>query len=164
MRNVFILMLLANVAVTLISLVVLPDRVAIHFGADGVANGWAPNTVNALLMTGTHALLFCLLYFSPRFVLWFPAWCINLPNKEYWLNPVNLSKTREKLQYFMWQFGAAIFLFFLVVGLLSIQANLVSPFRLNLQLFFPVFGLFLLYTIGWIIAFYRAFRISDSRK
>ena len=38
MRILFILMLVANVGVTLVSLVVLPDRVAIHFGADGVAN------------------------------------------------------------------------------------------------------------------------------
>ena len=164
MRNTFILMLLANVVVTLVSLVVLPDRVAIHYGADGIANGWASKTMNALLLTGTHVFLFGLLYFSARLVGLLPASCINLPNKEYWLNPANMPKTQEKLQYFMWQFGAAIFLFFLVVGLLSIQANLVSPVRLNLQVLFPVFGLFLLYTIGWIIAFYRAFRISNSRK
>lgn len=159
MRKLFILMLIANVAVTLVSLIVLPERVAIHFGAGGVPNGWASNLVNALLMTGTHALLFCLLYFSPRLVVIFPAWCINLPHKEYWLKPGNLPKTQEKLNHFMWQFGAAIFLFFLVVGLLALQANLVDPVRLSLQVIYPVLGLFLLYTIGWLIAFYRAFRL-----
>lgn len=58
MKALFILMFLANVAVTLVSLVLLPDRVAIHFGLRGVADGWASRSVHALLMTGTHVLLF----------------------------------------------------------------------------------------------------------
>ncbi len=61
MRILSLLAFAANVVVTLISLAVLPARIAIHFGADGMANVWAPNYVNALLMTGTQVLLLCLL-------------------------------------------------------------------------------------------------------
>jgi uncharacterized membrane protein len=164
MRNLFILMLVANVGVTLVSLVVLPDRVAIHFGADGVANGWASNMVNALLMTGTHALLFGLLYFSPRLVTWLPASCINLPNKDYWLKPANLRQTQEKLQRFMWSFGAVILLFYFIISLLSVRANLVQPVRLNEWAFYTALALFLLFTTGWIMALYRAFRSQEILK
>lgn len=98
MRILFLLAFAANVVVTLISLAVLPARIAIHFGADGMANVWAPNYVNALLMTGTQVLLLCLLYFAHRLILWVPPKWINLPHKEYWLSPGNQARTMEKIQ------------------------------------------------------------------
>ncbi|MFH0908317.1 MAG: DUF1648 domain-containing protein [bacterium] len=159
MRALFILTFMANVVVTLISLAVLPSRVAIHYGADGMANGWAPNYVNALLMTGTHVLLFCSLYFSHRLILLFPPKWINLPNKEYWLKPEHRTRTMEKIQGFMWRFGGAVFLFFLVLGLLSLQANLAKIVRLNQRVLLPATGAFLAYTIWWTIVFFRAFRV-----
>ncbi len=164
MRLIFILMFVANVAETLVSLAVLPDTVAIHFGADGVANGWAPNYVNALLMTGTHVFLFLVLFFSAHLVAVLPPQLINLPNKEYWLSPANRKRTQEKIKRFMWQMGVAIFAFFFLIGLLTIQANLVKPVRLNLWVFFPALGLFLLYTIGWTISIYRAFRLPSAER
>src|ERR1035437_3257899 len=98
MRTLFILAFIANVVVTLISLAVLPARVAIHYGADGMANGWAPNYVNALLMTGTYVLMFCSLYFGHRLnILFPPKWWIGLPNKEYWLSPANRTRAMEKI-------------------------------------------------------------------
>lgn len=164
MRLLFILTFMANVLVTLISLAVLPSRVAIHYGADGMANGWAPSTVNALLMTGTHVLIFCSLYFTGRLVLWFsPKW-VNLPNKDYWLTPANRARTAEKIQGFMWRFGVAMFLLFLVLGLLSLQANLATTARLDLRIFLPAMGAFFLYTIGWTVAFYRAFRMPSLQQ
>ena len=57
MRRLFILAFVANVALSLISLHVLPERVAIHFGADGTADGWGPNYADAALMTGVQMLL-----------------------------------------------------------------------------------------------------------
>ena len=130
MRLLFILLFIANLAVTLISMVVLPDRVAIHFGADGMANGWAPNYINAILMTGVYILIYCVIYFSPRCLRLVPSKWINLPHKEYWLSPANQALAVEKMQGFMWRFGVAIMLLFLVDGLLTIQANL-SKFRMT---------------------------------
>lgn len=164
MRWLFILMVAATVAETLVSLAVLPDRVAIHFGADGLANGWGSNSVNALLMTATHVFLFCVLYFAAHLVTVIPPRFINLPNKEYWLSPANRVAAREKIKRFMWRFGVAIFTFFFVTGLLSLQANLVTPARLNLRVFFPALGLFLLYTLWWTMSLYRAFRLPGGER
>lgn len=162
MRTLFILTFIANVVVTLISLAVLPSRVAIHYGADGMANGWAPNYVNALLMTGTHVLLFCSLYFGHRLALLFPPKWISLPNKEYWLSPANKSRTIEKIQGFMWRFGVAMFLFLLIGGLLSLQANMAKPVRLDQRVLLPALGAFIVYIIWWTIVFFRAFRIPGQ--
>lgn len=163
MRILFILAFVANVVVTLISLAVLPDRVAVHFGSDGMANGWAPNYVNALLMTGTHVLLFCSFYFSPRLMLLFPAKWINLPNKAYWLQPSVLPRTMAKISSSMWQLGVAMFLFFLVIGVLSLQANMAPTVCLNLNVFFPALAALFIYTAWWTIMFFRAFRLPKDK-
>jgi len=153
----FILAFVANVALTLISIMMLPDRVAIHFGANGTADGWASNNMNALLMTGMHVLLFCLFYFSPRLMLLFPAKWISLPNKAYWLQPAVLPRTQAKMSTFMWHYGIAMFLFLLMIGILSLQADLAPTVRLNLTVFFPALGAFLLYTVIWTLVFFRLF-------
>lgn len=162
MRILFILAFIANLLVTLISLVVLPERVAIHFGADGIADGWASTYVNAVLMTSVHVLIFCTFYFLPRLLFLIPARWINLPNKDYWLQPENLPQTQKTFSHLMWQFGIAMFLFLLIVGLLSLQANLSSPVRLNLTIFYPALVIFLIYTIWWTIGMYRAFRLPPT--
>jgi len=164
MRTLFILAFLANVTVTLISLAVLPSRVAIHFGSGGLANGWAPNYVNAILMTGVHLLIFCSIYFSPRLAFLLPAKWINIPNKEYWLMPVNRTRALEITSGLLWRFGIAIFLFFLAISLLTLQANMAKPVRLNETIFFTAFGAFLIYTVCWTIAYYRAFRLPMDMK
>lgn len=161
MKMLFMLTFIANVALTLLSVVVLPDRVAIHFGVHGTANGWASNDMNALLMTIMHVLLFCSFYFSPRLMLLFPAKWISLPNKDYWLQPSVLPKTLAKISGLMWHYGVAMFLFLLMIGILSLQANLAPTVRLNLTVFFPALGAFLLYTVMWILVFFRAFRLPD---
>jgi len=162
MRTLFILLFIANVAVTLISLAVLPHRVAIHFGIDGLPNGWAPNYVNAILMSSVHLLILFSIYFSPSLAFLLPAKWINLPNKEYWLMPVNRSRALEMLRGLLWRFGIAIFLFFLVIGLLAIQANMAKPVRLNEAIFLPAFGAFVVYVVYWTIVFYRAFRLNGE--
>jgi hypothetical protein len=164
MRMLFILAFVANVALTMISIAMLPDRVAIHFGGDGTADGWAPNDMNALFMTGMHILLFCVFYFSPRLMFLFPVKWISLPNKGYWLQPSVVPRTKARISRFMWQFGVAMFLLLLVIGILAFQANMASTVRLNLTVFFTALGGFMLYTIAWTIAFLRAFRLPPDQQ
>ena len=162
MRGVFILVFIANMVLSLISLVILPARVAIHFGAGGMANGWAPNCINTLFFIGTNTFLFLCVYFTPRLVFMFPAKWINLPNKEYWLWSDNKTRTMSKFSSFMWEFGIALFLFLFVVELLAIEANLSQPVRLNEKLFLSALTLFLLYTAYWCIRLFRAFRLPKE--
>ena len=164
MQPAFILSLIANIVLTIVSLVILPPRVAIHFGEKGMANGWAPNYINALLMTGIHVLMFCSLYFSTRLILLFPAKWINLPNKDYWLKPEIMAKTKTKIDTFMYQIGVAFFIYFFVIGLLSLQANLSDPVAIDLTIFYLFTGVFLAYMIWWTIEFFTAFRIPKKEQ
>jgi len=159
MRVGFILVFIANVVLSLVSLILLPSNVAIHFGPGGKADSWAPSYVNALFFIGTNVFLFLLIYLTPRLIFMFPPKWINLPNKDYWLQVENKSRTVAMISSLMWEFGIALFLFLFVVELLALEANLSQPIRLNEKLFFSALILFLLYTVYWCIKLYRAFRL-----
>jgi uncharacterized membrane protein len=164
MRSLFILTFIANVVLSLVSLVLLPPRVAIHFGSGGIANHWASNHFNTLFFIGTNTFLFVSLYFTPRLIFRFPARWINLPNKDYWLRSENKARTVEIFSSFMWEFGAALLLFFLAAQLLTIRANLSQPVRLDERLFLLALALFMLYTVYWCIKLFKAFRLPRETE
>jgi uncharacterized membrane protein len=162
MRNAFIASFAANLVMALLSLVVLPDRVAIHFGPGGAPDGWASNLTNTLIMIGVNVLVFSSLYFSPRLLTSVPSKWISLPNRDYWLQPEHRSQAAERFSRRMWQFGTALFLFMFFVGLLTIRANLSVPVRLDEPLFLTALAIFLAYTVYWTIALVRAFKIPTN--
>ena len=164
MRAGFILVFIANVVLSLISLILLPSRVAIHFGPGGMGDNWVPSYVNTLFFIGTNMFLFFSLYVTPRLVFMFPPKWINLPNKDYWLRLENKAHTVAMFSSLMWEFGIALFLFLFVVELLAIEANLSQPVRLNEKLFFSALILFLLYTVHWCIKLFRAFRLPREME
>ena len=162
MRTVFCVVFIANVLLWLVSLVVLPDQVAVHFGRGGVPDSWASREWNALVFVLLEAPLFLLLWYAPSLPLGFPPRFVSLPNKEYWLREENQPAFKQKMQHLMAQFGTAFFLFFFYIGVLTVQANLSQPVRLNERAFLPVLVLFLAYTVVWSIGLIRSFRVPDD--
>ncbi|MET0068424.1 MAG: DUF1648 domain-containing protein [Candidatus Thiodiazotropha sp.] len=162
MRTSFIASFLANLVLAILSLVMLPDRVAIHFGQGGMPDGWASNLTSTLIMLGLHTLLFCSLYFSPRLLVSAPAKWISLPNRDYWLKPEHRAQAVAILSQQMWQFGTVLFLFMLFVGLLTLKANLSDPVRLDEVPLIVALVIFLVYTAYWTFALLRAFRIPHN--
>lgn len=159
MRLVFVASYLANVAFSLGSLAVLPERVAIHFGGRGLPDNWASKEANALLLVGVHTLLFALLHLTPRLIAIVPPRWVNLPHKHYWLSAENRPVALIRVSTHMWRLGTALFLFMFLAGMLTLLANLSDPVRLDLPLFLVALGLFLAYTVAWCVGFYRAFRL-----
>jgi uncharacterized membrane protein len=164
MRLAFIVCFIANMVLALVSWLILPERVAIHFGSGGLPNNWASSPVNSLILLGMHLVLFFSLYFSPRLVLMFPAKWINLPHKNYWLAPEHRTRTAGKVSVQMHQFGVAIFLLLLATGLLVIHANLSDPVRLNEPLALSFLAAFVVYTVVWCVRFFRSFRLPAEPR
>jgi len=158
MRALFILSFIANVILTLVSLAILPSRVAIHFGWNGMADGWAPSYVYAIIFLGTEIFLFCCLFLAPRFMFVFPDKWLNLPNKRYWLEEENKPRMKAIVASMMWEFGIAMFVFLFIVIALTIQANLSDPVRLNEKVFLADLVLFLFYVAYWCTKWFWAFR------
>lgn len=159
MQHVLIGSYLASLALALGSVAWLPERVASHFGARGLADGWMSRGGYVLTMVlmqtaflavflGSHRLVFAV---SPRWV--------NLPHKDYWLQPERRAVTQAMLATWLARMGAGFFLLMALTSLLTVQANLSEPARLDMPLFWAALGLFTAYTVGWCVGFYRAFRV-----
>lgn len=162
MRRVFLLAYLANLILALVSYVLLPERVAIHFAWGGAADGWASRLASTLLIVSLDTLLFLVFWLSPSALRHLPPNWINLPNRAYWLSPARRESTITRMSQRLWAFGTALFLFLLAVGLLTLEANFADPVRLDERLFLIVLSLFLLYTLYWTLALYRAFRLPKG--
>ena len=73
-------------------------------------------------------------------------------------------RTVEKLQNFMSGFGVALFLLLFTAGLLTLQANLSKPVKLNIYVFYAALSIFSVYLAGWTIMLFRAFRIHREEQ
>lgn len=162
MRKLLALALLANIALKLASLAVLPDQVAVHFGADGTPNSWSGKFGFMAIMIVLDLMLFALFFFMPALVFRLPPRLINMPNKEYWLSEENMHETRAKFESLMPEYGIATFAFMFCVMLATIMANLADPVRLDLRQGIPIAAGFIAYTIYWCVKMSRAFRLPPA--
>jgi len=158
MRALFILAFIANVALIIVSLVILPSKMAIHFGPGGMPDSWASKEVNALIFLGINVVLFICLYLSPLFTEIFPRRLISLPHKDYWLKEENKPELNLKMASLSHEFGAFLFIFLFFINLLVLRANLSDPVRLNERHFFPLLIVFFLYVIYWAVKCFLVFR------
>ena len=155
-KGIFTAIVLAAVAQCLFSFPLLPDRLASHFGASGLPNGWMTKqaffSVYAL-MIGLAALI----EFYPARSIARSPFRINLPNKDYWLAPERRVATCAFFEkYFAW-YGCA-FLLTEVLGMgLAIEANLNPPPQLTAGPIGAVILGFLLFNIVSVILLFRRF-------
>ncbi len=162
-RTVFVASFAANAILALISLAILPPRVATHFGWGGMPDDWASRQANTFTVLGLETFLFLVLYFSPRLAGAIPAMWVNLPNKRFWLAPENRPRFQAKFSALIYHFGTALFFFLFAIGLLTIQAHLSRPVRLHERSLFAFLAMFLVYTSGWCIVFFRGFRVPKGQ-
>jgi hypothetical protein len=142
----------------------LPDRVAVHFGAGGVPDRYGSNLESTLLMFVVQLVLFLSIRGSTLIVRHTPDRWISLPNRDYWLAPERRERAMEKLERLLDRFGAVLFGFLFVLGLLSMRANLEEPVVLNETAVFVMTGLFLAYTVYWTVRLILDFRLPADRR
>jgi hypothetical protein len=164
MRVPLILAFSANLVLILVSVISLPERVAIHFGPGGLADGWASRETYAALLMLTELPLFALLLALPRLLRRLPAKWINLPNREHWLSDENILRSIGRITRYTDEFGTATFGFLFVAGLLSFEANRLDPPRLDEGLFLISLAAFLIYTVIWTVRLLLAFRLPRDKR
>ncbi len=162
MRKAFLTIFYLTILFNFLSYVILPDEVAIHFGRGGRANSWAPKEINCLVFLGLDILLFLLFWYSPALAMKTPAKWVNLPNKSFWLAEENKPLTKQKMESLMSEFGIAFFVFFFFISILTLDANLSDPVKLNEPLLLIFLSIFLIYTVYWCIKFYQSFRVPKE--
>lgn len=134
----------------------LPERVAIHFGVGGGADGWADRQ-RAILFFELLTMVPVVFFFLALLMRIFPAGAFNLPHRDYWLAPERRVETVATISSQLMWMGCLMVLFLAGVYWLTIEANRLTPPHLPMQSFLALLISFLVATGAWMVLFLRRF-------
>jgi uncharacterized membrane protein len=156
-RGIFFAIVLATIAQCVHDFPLLPDRLASHFGASGIPNGWMTKA-QFMLMYGVVLIpALAIEFWVSRQIANKPDARLNLPNKEYWLAPERRAETFAYFETFFAWYGC-VFLFVLVYAMgLAMRANFDTPPRLPTGPIASDIAGFVLFNVGAVIAMLRRF-------
>lgn len=109
----------------------LPERIASHFGANGVANGWMSRDGYVWFMVGIVTLVSVTMLAAFGSIRYLPSALVNIPRREYWLAPERRDDTARTLMRSGLLMVGLNSLFFLAIHLLVVAANESQPPRLS---------------------------------
>ena len=157
-RLLFVVLLVIGPAIMWATSGALPDRVATHFGADGLANGW-------MTRDGYRAFMLALGTLVPLFVVvmaglapQFASRTVKVPHPEYWLAPARRAETLSRMLSHSCWLGSAMLVFFAGMHLLLLRANAETPPRLPEGPFIAMVVGFVVVVIVWAFALRARFR------
>ena len=136
----------------------LPDRVATHFGHDGLANGW-------MSRDGYRAFMLALGTLVPVFIVVLAGLAprlgpraVKVPNPGYWLAPERRTETMSRMLSHSCWLGCAMLVFFTGMHLLLLRANAATPARLPASPFYAMIVALVIVIIVWALALRLRFR------
>ena len=135
-----------------------PEIVAIHFNARGIPDSWASRNYNLMLWVAFYSLMTGFFLAIPLILQKTPVRFINMPNKYYWLAPERRYQTILLVSNLTYWMGSGLNAFFIALGFLSFRANSLEEVRLDNAAVYILLGMYLVYSIVWLIRFYSQFR------
>jgi len=156
-RNLFAVIVFIAMAKSIYDYPMLPDRLASHFAASGIPNGWMMKppffALYALLVVVSAAVGFLV----PRAIATSSDSRTHLPHKEYWLAPERRVETFAFFRrHFAW-YGCALLLTEVLAIELAIQANFHSPPRLPAGPLLFLIAAFAVFNLFWTVRIFRRF-------
>jgi uncharacterized membrane protein len=137
----------------------LPDVVASHFGGSGLANGYMSHDGYVAFMLALLVGLAVFVVLLPNWLIAVPGARINLPNRDYWLAPERRAATVATLRGFMLRIGTLLTAILVYAHWLVVEANALTPPRLDNTWFLAGLAVFVLATLasvaGLIVRFAR---------
>jgi hypothetical protein len=155
---VFLVLLTGAAAFIWFTSLGLPQFVASHFGAAGLANGFMPRNFYVRFMLGFVVVLPSVLVLLPAAGLRSPQARINLPNRDYWLAPARRATTLRVLRAHMAYVGCLLVVFLSYVHWLVVRANALTPPHLSMAWFVGGLAAFVTATVVWALVLIRHFR------
>ncbi len=139
----------------------VPATLATHFGITGQPNGWTSKTAFVSIMGGIEAALMVLAFLIARLGARFPTVGINIPNRDYWLEPARRDETLRFLwNYILWT-DALLVTFLIAITEIIFRANIIDTPSLPNS--FPyVVGAFVLVMVWMSLRVLLRFRRPDT--
>jgi uncharacterized membrane protein len=156
-RSLFFAILFAAIVQGVYGFPLLPDRVASHFAASGMPNGWMMKSQFFAVYAVTLLPALAVEFWVGRSIARTPDAKINLPNKEYWLAPERRASTFAYFENFFAWYGCALLLLVVFVMGLAMRANLTPPPRLPTGPTITALVVFVLYNIAAVVMVLRRF-------
>jgi uncharacterized membrane protein len=156
-NGLFFAIVLAAIAQCVHDFPLLPDRLASHFGASGMPNGWM--TKQQFFITYAVMVLPALFveFWVSRGIAKKPDAKFRLPNKEYWLAPGRRAETFAYFDsFFAWYGCALLFVEAFAMGL-AMRANFDARPQLPTGPMVSVIAGFILFNVAAVIAMMRRF-------
>ena len=135
----------------------LPERMASHFAASGMPNGWMDKRQFFLLYAVVILAAFFVEFRLARSVAGNSGSKLNLPNKDYWLAPERRAGTFAYIEQFFAWFGCALLLLAVFAMGLAMRANFSDPVQLPTVPIVSAIAAFILFNIAGVIAMHRRF-------
>jgi len=156
-NGLFFAIVLATIAQCVYDFPLLPDRLASHFAASGIPNGWMTKT-QFMVMYGVVLLpALAIEFWVSHRIANKPDGKLNLPNKEYWLAPERRAETFAYFDSFFAWYGC-VFLFVVAFAMgLAMRANFDAPPRLPTGAIISDIAEFVLFNVAAVIAMLRRF-------
>jgi uncharacterized membrane protein len=156
-RIIFFAIIAIALAQSVYNFPLLPHRLASHFNASGLPNGWMSKQAFFIVYAVMVLVAAIPEFYVPFTIARASNARINLPNKDYWLAPAQRAGTMAYFEKSFAWFGCALLVLEVLAMGLAIQANFSSPPRLPAA---PIVGLivaFVFYNIAWIVLMMRRF-------
>ena len=150
---------IASLATIALTSVWLPQRVATHFGAAGLPNGFMTRGTYLAFMAGVVAGMPTLLSAIIGAAIRRSPACINIPHRDYWLAPARREATVDYLLRHTARLAAGVALFALALHFVLIHANALSPPRLEASYMWGLLAGALGGVAFWIIDLRRRFQL-----
>jgi uncharacterized membrane protein len=137
----------------------LPDRMAVHFGASGAANGWMTPRQFAVFNAGLLLFVTVVMIGSAVATRFIPTTLINIPHRDYWFAPERRRASRDRLlRHMLWLVCVVVgFLVTIDHSVLAVNLRPGAPRLSGTELGVPV-GVFLLGIAVWTLRLLVMFR------
>ena len=158
LKNLFVTLYIATIAVVFATGHGLPDTIASNFGDAGRARGFMSRAAYLTMMGLLIGIIPLILVFAFK---WLPRRLTNLtniPNRSYWLAPERRAQFQLRMEHAGLFMGSSVVTFMGAMHWLVFEANEVQPPRLASGPFFLVLGMFVVTTIGFLIWMSLEFR------
>jgi uncharacterized membrane protein len=141
----------------------LPDTLAAHFDAGGMADGWMSKDSLFILFAVLLLMIFGMFASIGPLVRRVPDSMINLPYRDIWLSDDRREETLSIVDRSMHSMCAATLLFMTVIMQMTFIANLQAQPRLGPWVW-PALILYLAVLAFFLLRMYRRFRRVDSGR
>jgi len=136
----------------------LPERVATHFGHDGLANGWMTRDGYRAFMLALGTLMPLFMVAVAGFAPQFGSRAMKVPNPGYWLAPERKHETLARMRTHACWLGSTMLVFFTGMHFLLLRANAVTPAHLPEGPFYAMIVALVIVVVAWGLALRIVFR------